>query len=1309
MPSGLSRTAVCTFLKLATLNVGRGGGAYCAPINDFFQEHGLDALCLQEVDLNPPSVLSFQTFWQAKGFYVSVSPSVEGIARAAIVSTVPMQPCTLSGHTQRCACALLEVRFSQSYRKIALVSFYGFHGDSPRTQAMLHDTLQGVSGLGLDFIVMGDFQFQVFEHPIAPTLAAGLCYCMDDCRTTHAPATGPGGRRVIDFGLCSFGIHTASALTCCGTADHQSVHYVVPMDGPTRVTVAKCWPAQPCLSEEDALNSFDTAAFESSFASASSVEDMWRALAISADAALFGVPPDQSFRHLPWQPSSFRPVNHKASMCSEPLHIRRGRRLERRLRHACCFGLSRPLWRKVKRDVLDLTTDLPPLSQISLDSPFDCRQALQVVCPAVAAAAEALKQRRLQQWRGNMQASFAKQCRWVKQRASLQLEREAPSPSASQVASRSFHPAVVIQQEHSKWQALWTAVPSLPTLHARVASLLQEVPQAQSASFDLDFSASALRRSMSKMRHKAAGPDGFSAAALLLLPQVWWCGFSALWRRILATGVVPLAWRFNRVALIPKPAGGFRPIGLTAVCWRAGCRLLVRALGPWISSWLLPGDVGGLPGRSAMDAHRLVDFALQRGSRAFVQEDLAKFYDSVHFELVKPLLERLGCPLSALGLLDGFYSSQYRLLSFKGRCSHCWIPASRGLVQGCPASPVIAACVMHFWQLCVSTPGVGSLAYQDDRTLILHPQHDALDFAPLQSATCKSRRFDQAFGFACDPAKSSVVGDCACEPLASALGYQRTTVLSLLGVDHPLDVAQPKLLSRFTVAKVKARMKFIPAVARFAWQATLLLRGLCFSQFLWAAGFAVPSSEQLSEIRACVRATLGRHLTHESPPVLFHEVCDWASHVQFSCDWATLLAAFRFHCRRPVWLEGLCLEDSLRPWYQALPEARPLLARLGWSVSLCGSTLTWRDAANRARSFHFGHDSLSVLREWLLLPHRRAALASCGRVNRSLHRADQSLARGLDLPAPPAGSFLRAEGHRSLWKDSASSFVRRAAIASGGSFWHLAPTFFQSGSRCACGLREPSRAHLTWCCPRMADLRSEVSMPRDRCAERLFARPAVEVPPPPVFLDAEGFVADFADTLDFGQVATLVAVTDGSSRGGVHGVAAGSVVFPTVDKSLAFGVPGEDQSSFKAELFALKVLLQILLLARGPCLRSVHVLVDCESAMTSVTSYGCALPGLAEDVRSLREQLLVCGVAFVMHWVPSHRKRPARWQPWTCIAPEVQQDWNERADACASGKCCELHRLSLRGPWLVQCASAKAWELQAIRLSAAAAERLASA
>ena len=439
---------------------------------------------------------------------------------------------------------------------------------------------------------------------------------------------------------------------------------------------------------------------------------------------------------------------------------------------------------------------------------------------------------------------------------------------------------------------------------------------------------------------------------------------------------------------------------------------------------MLPGDIGGLPGRAATDAHRLVDFALRQGSQAFVQEDLTKFYDSVHFGLLTPLLSRMGLPVCALRFFEGFYAEQFRKLSFRGRCSHAWIQASRGLVQGCPASPVLAACVMHFWQLCVLTPGVKTLVFQDDHTLILGPQIEAVDFAPLLSASAKSRRLDEAFGFTCDPVKSSVAGGPAFAPLADALGYQRTDILSLLGVDHPLDLSLPKRLSRFTVDKVQARMMFIPAVAKHAWQSSLLLRGLCFSQFLWTAGFATPAPEQVSSIQACVRATVGKHLTHESPPVLYHEVCDWTTHVQFCSDWAALLAGTRMHCSRSSRLDDVPLEDSLRPWHLALPVIAPLLRRLGWTATASGDALTRLDSEGRLRSFRLGHDSLSVLREWFLLVHRRAALATCGRINRSLHRDDASSARGLDLPAPLVGSFLRAEDHCSLWVDSSSAFAK---------------------------------------------------------------------------------------------------------------------------------------------------------------------------------------------------------------------------------------------------------------------------------------------
>ena len=112
--------------------------------------------------------------------------------------------------------------------------------------------------------------------------------------------------------------------------------------------------------------------------------------------------------------------------------------------------------------------------------------------------------------------------------------------------------------------------------------------------------------------------------------------------------------------------------------------------------------------------------------------------------------------------------------------------------------------------------------------------------------------------------------------------------------------------------------------------------------------------------------SIGRYLTHESPPVLYHEICHWWSHVQFCCDWAVLSSGIRL--RRP----GLICSLPLR-W--VLPAALPLLTRLRWSVSARGDTLSRVDDHGRHRVFHIGRDGHEVLREWLLLPHRRAALA----------------------------------------------------------------------------------------------------------------------------------------------------------------------------------------------------------------------------------------------------------------------------------------------------------------------------------------------
>ena len=51
-------------------------------------------------------------------------------------------------------------------------------------------------------------------------------------------------------------------------------------------------------------------------------------------------------------------------------------------------------------------------------------------------------------------------------------------------------------------------------------------------------------------------------------------------------------------------------------------------------------------------------------------------------------------------------------------------------------------------------------------------------------------------------------------------------------------------------------MRFLSAVASQIHRVTHLLRSLCFSQFLWSAGFATLSVQQVQEVQDCVCNTL---------------------------------------------------------------------------------------------------------------------------------------------------------------------------------------------------------------------------------------------------------------------------------------------------------------------------------------------------------------------------------------------------------------------------------------------------------------------
>ena len=88
---------------------------------------------------------------------------------------------------------------------------------------------------------------------------------------------------------------------------------------------------------------------------------------------------------------------------------------------------------------------------------MDCQQALSLVGAGVDRFSEELRSKRLANWRESIRTSFAKQCKWIRDRADLQVERCEAEPSLETIANRTVHPAIVLAEEHQKWTEQWTA------------------------------------------------------------------------------------------------------------------------------------------------------------------------------------------------------------------------------------------------------------------------------------------------------------------------------------------------------------------------------------------------------------------------------------------------------------------------------------------------------------------------------------------------------------------------------------------------------------------------------------------------------------------------------------------------------------------------------------------------------------------------------------------------------------------------------------------------------------------------------------